>query len=39
MCDKIVFEIKVKKVEDEKEDFVFKYFVVKMEFKNLNEYC
>lgn len=39
MCDKIVFEIKVKKVEDEKEDFVFKYFVVKMEFENLNEYC
>lgn len=39
MCDKIVFEIKVKKVEDEKEDFVFKYFVVEMEFENLNEYC
>lgn len=39
MYNKIVFEVKVKKVEDEKEDFVFKYLVVKMEFENLNEYC
>lgn len=39
MYNKIVFEVKVKKVEDEKEDVVFKYLVVKMEFENLNEYC